>query len=215
MARGTGRRHVTPLGGVVVGALLLLLGCQGSGFAYVQSPARDTFFKVPEGWELFDEQDLSGDSLKPSFDMFAGDGGPWTVAFDAAPDPSVDNVLDAASMHPAGYALVRQLTEDERDTYSLTSLRNEVIPIDRLAQTDGAIEEVSEEDISQNGGLRGARLVNNLKVGDEYYTIDQTGVLDKDGGKIFLLVIGCKAVCYEENRKVIEQVADSWTIKET
>ena len=204
-----------PLGGVAVAALAFLLACQGSGFAYVQSPARDTFFKVPQGWELFDERDLQGNSQKPSFAMFQTDSGPWTVAFDAAPEPSVDNILDAASTHPAGYALVRELTADERDTYSLVSLRNEVIPIDRLTETEGAIRAVSEQDISQGGGLRGSRLVNDLKVGDEYYTIDQTGILDREAGKIYLLVIGCKAECYEDNKGVIEKIADSWTIKET
>ncbi|MDQ3751380.1 MAG: hypothetical protein M3333_00600 [Actinomycetota bacterium] len=195
---------------------LTLFACEGSGYSYISNSSTKTYFKVPEEWKLFERNEMmSGGSPAVSLQSLQGASDLWVVAFDAAPSPDLDNVLATSSQHPTGYALVRPLSEKERDTYSLASLRNEVVPLDRLEQADGRVEAVSEEDIELDGGAHGSRLVNKIKVGEEFFTLDQTGLVDSGTHRVYVLVIGCKAACYEANKSVIDQVADSWTIEES
>lgn len=190
--------------------------CQGSGFSYVSNTSTKTYFKVPEEWELFEGNEMmSGESPAVSLQSLQGASDLWVVAFDAAPSPDLDNVLATSSRHPTGYALVRPLSEEERDTYSLASLRNEVIPLDRLERTEGRVEAVSEEEIELESGAHGSRLVNEIKVEGDVFTLDQTGLVDSGTHRVHVLVIGCRSACYEANKAVIDQVADSWTIEES
>ncbi len=204
----------------VKGALLMLAlslsACEGSGFSYISNTSTNTYFRVPEEWELFERNEMmSSGSQAVSLQSLQGASDLWVVAFDAAPSPDLDNVLATSSQHPTGYAFVRPLTEKERDTYSLASLRNEVVPLDRLRQDEGRVEAVSEEEIELESGAHGSRLVNEIKVEGEYFTLDQTGLVDSGTHRVYVLVIGCKAACYEANKTVIDQVADSWTIEES
>ncbi len=195
---------------------LSLSACEGSGYSYISNASTKTYFKVPEEWELFERNEMmSGGSPAISLQSLQGASDLWVVAFDAAPSPDLDNVLATSSQHPTGYALVRPLTEKERDTYSLASLRNEVVPLDQLKKADGRVEAVSEEEIELESGAHGSRLVNKIKVGGEFFTLDQTGLVDSGVHRVYVLVIGCRAACYEANKAVIDQVAHSWTIEES
>lgn len=214
LPRAPARRPVT----VKAALLLLAMGlaaCEGSGYSYISNASTKTYFKVPEEWELFDRNEMmSSGSGAVSLQSLQSASDLWVVAFDAAPTPDLDHVLATSSRHPTGYALVRPLTEKERDTYSLASLRNEVVPLDQLEQADGRVEAISEEEIELEGGAHGSRLINKIKVGGEYFTLDQTGLVDSGIHRVYVLVIGCRAACYDSHKRVIDQVADSWTIEE-
>ena len=190
-----------------------VMACESSGFSYVGNDQDKTYFRIPEGWQLFDENDLLGNDRQITVQSLQGVSGQWMVAFDSSPDPSVDNVLDTSSEHPSGYAQVRPLSEQEHESYSLASLRNAVIPIDQLSQDEGMVKPVSEEEILLEDGIHGSRLVNEVKIGEELFTIDQTALLDAATRKLYVLVIGCQKECYEANQKTIEGVADSWTVQ--
>jgi len=45
-------------------------------------------------------------------------------------------------------------------------------------------------------------------------TYQQASFVDADTEKVYLIALGCTADCYEDNRRAIEEVARSWTIKE-
>ena len=216
MARGQARASARRQIAVLWLVALVLAGCEGSGYSYVSNTSTKTYFKVPEEWELFDRKEMmASGSGGVSLQSLQSGSDPWMVAFDAAPNPDLDHVLATSSRHPTGYALVRPLTEKERDTYSLASLRNEVVPLDQLEQTEGRVEAVSEEEIELESGAHGSRLVHKIKVGGEYFTLDQTGLVDLGIHRVYVLVIGCRAACYEANKAVIDQVVDSWTIEES
>ena len=219
MARGQSRvlaRRTVAVNAALFALALALTACQGSGFSYVSNSSTNTYFKVPEEWKLFDRNEMmSGGSPAISLQSIQSESDLWVVAFDAAPSPDLDNVLATSSQHPTGYALVRPLSEKERDTYSIASLRNEVVPLDRLEQADGRVQAVSEKEIELESGAHGSRLVHKIKIGEEFFTLDQTGLVDSGTHRVYVLVIGCKAACYEANRSVIDQVAASWTIEES
>jgi hypothetical protein len=46
-------------------------------------------------------------------------------------------------------------------------------------------------------------------------TIDQTVLLDQATTKVYVLIVSCSSVCYEQNSKQIKQVVDSWTVRST
>jgi len=40
-------------------------------------------------------------------------------------------------------------------------------------------------------------------------------MLDSGTTKLYSLVISCTSTCYEQNQSKIEQVVDSWTVKDS
>lgn len=199
-------------GVVVLGAIAA--GCSGSGYRYVTADTDNAFYKIPDGWELFDKDEVIsalGARLSPSEDR----GLRYLAAFDADPAPSADHDLQTAS-HPFGVVRVRQLDIEERDTYSLADLRNEVIPIDDILDQElGEVEVVAgPETITQEDGLRGTRIVYTVHGSTISFTVDQTGLVDPSTNNVYFFIVGCDADCFAANQRVITEVADSWTVKE-
>ena len=203
--------------GVVMGALVLIAsGCSGSGFQYVSSAETKTMFKVPQEWTLYDEDDVFDfrpPDVSPQQEA-ANRASQWVMAFDGAEPPSLEHLFAESSQEPAGYAKVRVLSDKERDTYSLRSLRNEEFDVDRLARTERA-ELVSDDDVTLGNGVAGSRIVFNVRQGDRFVTVNQTALIDSQTRVLYLFLIGCDADCYSSNEEVISEVVRSWTIKGT
>jgi hypothetical protein len=202
--------------GTLAGVLALGLGgCGGSGFQYVSSSETNTVFKVPEDWTLFDEDavfEFRPPDLSPQQEA-ANRASQWIMAFDGAEPPSLEHLFAQTSEEPAGYAKVRVLSDEERDTYSLRSLRNEEFEIDRLVK-EQRIELLSDGDLALENGFSGSRVVFNVRQGDGFVTVNQTALVDSQTRVLYLFLIGCDADCYSNNEEVISEVVSSWTIKE-
>jgi hypothetical protein len=202
--------------GVCAGVLALALtGCTGSGFQYVSSSETNTVFKVPEDWTLYNEDDVfefRPPDLSPQQEA-ANRASQWIMAFDGAEPPSLEHLFAQSSAQPAGYAKVRVLSDEERDTYSLRSLRNEEFEVDRLAKQQ-RIELISDDDLALESGFAGSRVVFNVRQGDSFVTVNQTALVDSQTRVLYLFLIGCDADCYSYNEEVISEVVSSWTIKE-
>lgn len=212
------RRPLAAVGYGLVGLVgVVLVGCAGSGFQYVSNPDLGVFFKLPAQWTVMDEDDLTEREGRPSRRPF-GSGGQdslWLVVFDAAPKPSLEHFLDEGSTHPAGLAQARLLEPEERDGFSLASLRNEVIPLDDLAESSQGFRPLRQQDIELPDGTHGHRGVYLLSTRDGgSYTYDQTALVDATVRTAYVLAIGCGTDCYERHRDVIDTVVSSWTIKE-
>jgi hypothetical protein len=202
--------------GVSAGVLALLLtGCAGSGFQYVSSSETNTVFKVPEDWTLYNEDDVfefRPPDLSPQQEA-ANRASQWIMAFDGAEPPSLEHLFAESSEKPAGYAKVRVLSDEERDTYSLRSLRNEEFDIDRLVK-EQRIELIRDDDLALENGFAGSRVIFNVRQGDGFVTVNQTALVDSQTRVLYLFLIGCDADCYANNQEVISEVVSSWTIKE-
>ena len=193
---------------------VLLIGCGGSEFRYVQSSPNHTYFKVPKAWKVFDKGEIveaSGTRLSQSQESTLR----FMVAFDADPKPSLEHDLQTAS-RPFGLARVRQLDSDERETFNLLALRNEVVPIDQIVQQKAGEVELLQEpkEITTSKGLAGTRLVYRVVSPDGSFTVDQTGLVDAKTQTVYFFIIGCESNCYDRNKRTISQIADSWTVKE-
>lgn len=189
--------------------------CSDPGYQYVKNSQVNTYFKVPTGWKLFDEDRIfasQGNALSPQ-GAVRSRATQWVVAFDADPKPSIDHVLDEGAVHPMGFARVRALGAEEREVFSLAHLRNDVLPLDRLSQqSEDQLELLRRDDIARKDGMRGTRQVHNIRVDSGWLTLDQTALLTADTSRLHLLIVGCQATCYEQNKKRIEEVVQSWTV---
>ena len=211
-SRAGPKRLALKLAGVLA---LGLAGCAGSGFQYVSSSETNTVFKVPEDWTLFNEDavfEFRPPDLSPQQEA-ANRASQWIMAFDGAEPPSLEHLFAQTSEEPAGYAKVRVLSDEERDTYSLRSLRNEEFEIDRLVK-EQSIELISDDDLALENGFSGSRVVFNVRQGDGFVTVNQTALVDPQTRVLYLFLIGCDADCYSNNEEVISEVVSSWTIKE-
>ena len=194
--------------------ILLSASCSGSGYQYVKDSSSTAFFKLPTSWKLYDEdQILDSDlvQLSPQSQQSVAQA-LWMVAFDANGQPSLTHVLSAAA-EPSGFAQVRPIGSEERDTFSLATIRNALFNVDGTADAAGA-ELLASSDVVLPGGYRGLHIQYNVPQGTDYLTIDQIGVVDPQTSTLYLFAIGCEARCYLDHQDAIDQIAESWTVKE-
>ena len=131
--------------------------------------------------------------------------------------------LPAATLLLAEYVRRHVLDDDQRDSVSLSDLRNFPFSVDAQQPTqtnlqagDPKVELIARDDeVVRPGGFHGTQVLFNLK-GDNglAYTVNQTTLTDTASRLLYTLVIGCEARCYVENAKTINEVVASWTIKE-
>jgi hypothetical protein len=197
---------------------VLVTSCAGSGYQYVKDSSSTAFFKLPTTWALYDEdQILDSDmvTLSPQSQQSVAQA-LWMVAFDANGSPSLSHVLSSGSEQPAGFAQVRPLGAEERDTFALSTIRNALFDVDGTSDSSGTsgVELLSTSDVVLDGGFHGLHLEFNVPDGSDYLTVNQIGVVDPDTSTLYLFAIGCEAHCYLDHQDAIEQIAESWTVKE-
>ena len=196
-------------------AVASLAACD-SPYTYVENSEANTYFKVPKAWRLFDENDIFASnitSLSPQQEA-ATRRAIWLVAFDASPRPSIRNLLQSTK-YPNGIARVSALSDEARDAFSFAALRNLIFPIDEtLSQDPQAVEILQIQDLVMKEGFRGSRIIFNIRRGENYLTVNQTGLVDLDTRSLYLLIVGCEAHCYVQNQKTIDEIVKSWTVTE-
>jgi hypothetical protein len=202
-------------------SLLLLTGlalaaCQSSGFQYVKSDEVNAIFKVPQDWRIYSEDEIVGAStanLSPS-QRDRLHGSQWAVAFDSSPEPSLINVLDRSAIFPSGMARASVIQDEERDTYSLRTMRNELVNLDTLSELEGYVDPISREVITRDGGFHGLQQVVTIRTETGgFYTFNQTSLVDPLTTIAYVFVVGCEADCYEKNQQLINEVVESWTVE--
>jgi hypothetical protein len=204
---------------LVLAAVIALSACTGSGYHYVKNSSEEgsgTYFKIPEGWRVYDENeffaklDLPPERAKTRKEMS------WAIAFDASSNPTLKHFEQPVTRQPFGIAEVRQLGPEERDQFSLMSMRNLVLPVDQLAESGAELEVLKLEEFTRDGGFHGLRFTFNFRYpeNNQFVTFDQVSIVDSDTKEVHLLVISCSTRCYEQKKDTINTVMDSWTVKE-
>jgi len=208
--------------GAVAAFAVLLSACAKSDFSFVSSSDRNAYFKVPTNWRFFDKRDIlvaTGQSLSGEADRQLS----WMIGFDADPHPSLDHLVNIgdATKYPVIMARVEAMTFAVHDQLSLRSLRNRVYPLDRLLDANEA-EILSAKDIVLKGGFHGSQLtydvapqgLNNPASGLGVIRVTQIAVVNQATTKLYLFTIRCESHCYRDNKTVLDQIIDSWTVKE-
>lgn len=207
-------RRLPSLVVVVALAGALVAGCTGSGYTYVKTSTDNAYYKIPDDWQLYDKREVIA-SIGAQLSSKEEDGLRYLAIFDADPEPSLKHDLQTADF-PFGIVRVRSLDIEERDTFSLQALRNEVIPIDEIIEKElGDVDVVDgPHTITQKDGLRGTRIVYTVQGTQTSFTVDQTGLVDPTTSLVYFFIVGCDADCFAANRRTITDIADSWTVKE-
>jgi hypothetical protein len=186
-----------------------------------QVVAADTYFKVPRAWAVYStEQMLAAmpgiESLSPGTLIELSER-EHVTGFDASSDPSPAN-LYAVTTAPSGREIVHVLDDDERDSVSLSDLRNFPYPVDgQDAEADSSEVEVlyRDDEVVRPGGFHGTQVLFNVKTDKGLtYTLNQTTLTDSASRLLYTFLIGCEALCYGSNVDTINEVVASWTIKE-
>ena len=218
MARSGGALRLLAL---AVGAALLAGACQGSGFQYVKNDDFNAYFKVDDDWALFDEQQFFSspaielDPLERQRKLATT----WVRGFDGSQEPSLSNLFVNATPAPHCVARIQLLTEAERESIDLASLRSAHLGFDPVQvnreNPQGPVEVLSEQDVSLPGGQHGVRMTVAFDTpSGEIAIVDQTALVDSSNRILYLFVIGCSRQCYVEHRDTIDEIAASWTIEE-
>jgi hypothetical protein len=204
------------LGAAVLLLLFVLAACTSS-YTYVKNSDVKTYFKVPNEWAIFEEGEIFRSQitgLSPQGEA-AAKASVWMVAFDAAPKASLNHFFSGSSPYPTGFAQVRQLGQEQRDSVSLATIRNSVFPLNQLqVQDPTSVEFLQSEDLVLDGGIHGNRIIFNVRLGDTFYTANQTGLVNPQTSLLYLFVIGCEARCYLNHKRTIDEIVASWTVKE-
>lgn len=219
---GSARGKRRWIAAAVMAIAVLLAACGGtSGYTFVRSSETDAFFKVPSDWERFNKKEILV-AVDLSDSPGANEGFKFLEAYDAAPDPSIDHVIGAELPNfPVVRAEVRQLTPVTRDRMSLQSIRNALFPIDELFQND-QVDVLAEEDVVLDGGVHGLRLDYNLSLagnltavaGNQILRVTQIGLVDPATNLFYLFWVQCTADCFQQHQRTIDQIVDSYTVKE-
>jgi hypothetical protein len=212
----SGRARLGALVACVVVASVVLTGCAGTGYNYVKSSDYHTYFKVPERWKLYDTKAL----LDPKVSGLTKDeaataaDSKWLTAFDSSPAPNLSHLFRAQN-HPWGFASVQQISASKADTVSLSSLRNLFFDIDGT-DSGAPADVVSYDPIALAGGFHGSHLVAKVALTNgKTLTVNQVALLDEATSKIYALVVSCTTSCYEKNHSKIEQIVNSWTVRDS
>lgn len=201
---------------------LATVACAGSGYQYVADQDTQTYFKVPDDWRLYSQNELTTQS-GPINNEFRDAQNPtlFLQAFAANADAPVADLPNAGADFPNGFTLVRTLSPTERDGFSLGAIRNLVFPLDQLAQDNpDSVVLFDAKDISTAQGMRGTQLIYSLRQStdavrqfDRSVTVNQTGMIDQLTQQVYLFVVFCTSDCYQRNKTAIDQVVQSWTVE--
>ena len=201
---------------MLLATVMALTSCGSPKYHYVKNSSERTYVKVPHDWALFHEEEITKGLDQSREAREAYNRLNWSVGFDAAPRPSLDNLLSPKADHPTGLVQVRTLSPAERDGFSLASLRSLLLEFDPLAErgTSG-VEVLGSRDVERPGGLHGNEFVVNLKTTEgTRVKWHQIALVDSAVRKVHVLAITCEDDCYKANEKVIDQVISSWQVKE-
>ena len=209
-------------GGAVVlvcAVAVALAACSGSGYHYVKNSTDEgsgTYFKIPEGWRVYDENEFLARLDIPPERAKARKATSWAIAFDASTNPTLKHFEQPVTAQPFGIAEVRRLAPEERDSFSLMAMRNLVLPVDQLVETDAELEVLRMDEFTRDGGFHGLRFTFNFRYPEakDFVTFDQVSIVDSETKEVHLLVISCSARCYDKKKDTINTVMDSWTVKE-
>lgn len=220
-SRPDGARTPLALLVALVAAALVFSGCLGTGYTYVSHRSPDhteLFFKVPSRWKFFTDKQiiLAENPHITDKQLSTLAAGRWLEAFTPNERAKPETLLgDYTSRYPSGMVYARELNVDERQSYSLSSLRTEILENDPLA-ADSPDKILGYSEFTGPAGLRGSRMLIDIPVSSgKYVTFDQVAEVDGGTNWVFVIAVGCTVSCWRQYGGVVKQVMDSWSVRST
>jgi hypothetical protein len=211
------RRAITLIGaGLVAAGLLAGCAVADSNYHYVKNSRKETYFKVPKNWTLYNDESRLIDISQPGLNRLERSRElrrSWRVGFDGDPKPTMNHLYHFSAAKPWGEATTMHLDFSESDGVSTSALRNFYLPVDDLVQQQAA-KIISYDEFDQNDGVHGIHMVAKLVTDDNVrVTIDQTSMLSQDRSELYSLIVSCSSRCFRDQESRIKSVVDSWTVR--
>ena len=213
-------REGPAVAGLVLLAAALLAGCGAPRYTYVKNSADHMYVKIPASWHSIDQKDLDNAiGLDPAED--ASSRGLWLQGYDAADTPSALHLFGASAPEPAVLVSVQQVPQASRGGLSLDGLRDFFFPVSPTARQNNQNPQLTgfglmaDDVLTPGDGVRGVHTVFRYRLGGgPPQMMDQTGYLNDDASKVYLLLVRCSTTCYKDRHGEIENVVSSFTIRE-
>jgi hypothetical protein len=197
---------------------IVLSGCLGTGYTYVShrnSDRTELFFKVPSRWKFFSNKQiiLAANPHITNSQLKTLEGSRWLEAFTPNPRASAKSLGNYESKYPTGTVFARQLGVDERQSYSLSSLRTEILSSDPLS-ANSPDRVLSYREFTGESGLRGSRMAVDIPLQDgRFVTFEQVAEVDQDTNWVYVLAVGCTVSCWRQYGGIVKQVMNSWHVR--
>jgi len=213
-------REGPAVAGLVLLAATLLAGCGAPRYTYVKNSADHMYVKIPASWHSIDQKDLDNAiGLDPAED--ASSRGLWLQGYDAADTPSALHLFGASAPEPAVLVSVQQVPRASRGGLSLDGLRDFFFPVSPTARQNNQNPQLTgfgllaDDVLTPGDGVRGVHTVFRYRLGGgPPQMMDQTGYLNDNASKVYLLLVRCSTTCYKDRHGEIENVVSSFTIRE-
>lgn len=195
-----------------------LSGCLSTGYSYfnrVSPDGTNLYFKLPSTWQTYGaSQVIEAANGKLSQSQLAQiENGEWVMYFAGARHVALKKIGVVGSRVPEGEVIARKLTATERDAFSLASLRSSILGTDPLNTAGMNVLTYSES--TGSGGVRESRLTVDVSgAGGVVTTFGQVVAVDPQTDWVFGIGIGCRASCWGPSSGTIDQILNSWTLKE-
>lgn len=213
-------REGPAVAGLALLAAALLAGCGAPRYTYVKNSADHMYVKIPASWHSIDQKDLdTAIGLDPAED--ASSRGLWLQGYDAADTPSALHLFGSSAPEPAVLVSVQQVPQASRGGLSLDGLRDIFFPVSPTARQNNQNPQLTgfgllaDDVLTPGDGVRGVHTVFRYSLGGgPPQMMDQTGYLNDDASKVYLLLVRCSTTCYKDRHGEIENVVSSFTIRE-
>jgi hypothetical protein len=203
----------------LVALSIALSGCLGSSFAYFSHIGSGTelYFKLPTKWSVFSAKQLIEASNGPlsATQITQIEQGNWETSFSAAPHPSAKQLIVEGSQYPNGVVFAKVLSADDRDQFSYSSMRSEILGEDPLTVSSSPFNVLSYTEFTRPGGIRGSKMVTDISEANGVVeTFAQVIAVNANTNYVYGIGVACKASCWGPNEGLINQVLNSWNVKE-
>jgi hypothetical protein len=200
------RRGALVLAGAVLGGLVL--GACGSDYSYLSHDSSGLYYRLPESWTALSlpEDDESSTSVS------------YLRVLDSASDPSLAH-LDQVGDSPVGVVQVLDLSPAQRDTLSLSTLRELATngdgdPFDLQEEAGSGLKVLRYRDLEVEGGYKGSRIAFSRTEDDGSTVVtEQLALLAPNSDRIYQVIIHCSETCFSERKSEIDVVLDSWNVR--
>ena len=201
----------------------LLSGCltnQYDYLNYVNPSGADMYFKVPANWSDFGPSMVfsSGNQKISPSQLAQLETGEWANVFYGERNASLTSVAGIFSGRPFGIVQATKLNSAQHNTFSLSTLRTLLLPVDPLSKgsaTAGASYSASSySEFMTKSGMRGTKMVVWVKESTGATSVlDQVAEVDSSTSWVYLIGVGCSAKCYAQNRTLIDEIVNSWNVR--
>ena len=98
-----------------------------------------------------------------------------------------------------------------RESISLSSLNDLVLPIDTLAQ-QGDAQQLAATKFLVKGDLRGSRVAYEAKSQTGSVAFEQVALMNSPTNEVWVLAVGCSPGCFQAHKATIDKIVSSFTV---